>query len=59
LPSSFANFHVTILLSHDELTVAEVYEDVQQRDKMKNMVQAERSSSKGEALQSSRQDQAK
>ena len=51
LPSSFGNFRDTILLSHhDELTLAEVYEALQQREKIKSMVQAEGSSSKAEAL---------
>ncbi|KAK1694265.1 hypothetical protein QYE76_010962 [Lolium multiflorum] len=35
----------------DELTLAKVYEALQQREKMKSMVQAEGSSSKAEALQ--------
>nr|ABA99467.1 retrotransposon protein, putative, Ty1-copia subclass [Oryza sativa Japonica Group] len=51
LPSSYANFRDTILLSHDELTLAEVYEALQNREKMKGMVQSDASSSKGEALQ--------
>ncbi len=51
LPSSFANFRDTILYSRDELTVSEVYEALQQKEKMKNMVHSEESSSKGEALQ--------
>ncbi|KAK1644155.1 hypothetical protein QYE76_061960 [Lolium multiflorum] len=41
----------TLLYSCDELTLAEVYEALQQREKMKSMVQAEGSSSKAEALQ--------
>ncbi|KAK1632904.1 hypothetical protein QYE76_007219 [Lolium multiflorum] len=40
------------LILRDELTLAEVYEALQQREKMKSMVQAEGSSSKAEALQS-------
>lgn len=44
LPSSFANFQDTILYSYDELTVAEVYEALQQKEKMKNMLQSEESS---------------
>ncbi|KAK1616533.1 hypothetical protein QYE76_022050 [Lolium multiflorum] len=51
LPNSFANFRDTLLYSRDELTLAEVYEALQQREKMKSMVQAEGSSSKAEALQ--------
>ena len=51
LPNSFSNFRDTILLSRDKLTLAEVYEALQQREKMKSMVQAESSSSKAEALQ--------
>ena len=50
LPSSFSNFRDTILLSRDELTLAEVYDALMQREKMKTMVQAESSSSKAEAL---------
>ncbi|CAD6245155.1 unnamed protein product [Miscanthus lutarioriparius] len=42
----------TILLSRDELTLAEVYEALQTREKMKGMVQSDVSSSKGEVLQS-------
>ncbi|CAD6236154.1 unnamed protein product [Miscanthus lutarioriparius] len=51
LPTSFANFQDTILLSRDELTLAEVYEALQTREKMKGMVQSDVSSSKGEVLQ--------
>ena len=51
LPNSFANFRDTILLSRDELTLAEVYEALQTREKMKGMVQSDVSSSKGEVLQ--------
>jgi hypothetical protein len=50
LPSSFINFGDTICISHDTLTLAEVYEALQQREKMKYMVQEE-GSSKAEALQ--------
>ena len=50
LPTSFANFRDTILLSHDELTLVEVYEVLQMRKKMKGMVQSDVSSSKGEVL---------
>jgi len=51
LPSSFANFRDTILYSRDELTLAEVYEALQQKEKMKSLVQSRESSSRGEALQ--------
>src|SRR5664279_3297818 len=51
LSSSYANFRDTILLRRDELTLAEVYEALLQKEKMKTMVQKEESSSKGEALQ--------
>ena len=47
MPSSYANFRDTILLSRDELTLSEVYEALQSREKMKGMVQWEASSSKG------------
>ena len=47
MPSSYANFRDTILLSRDELTLSEVYEALQSREKMKGMVQSEASSSKG------------
>jgi len=51
LPNSYANFYDTILLSRDELTLKEVYEALQSREKMKVMVQNDvTSSSKGEAL---------
>jgi hypothetical protein len=51
LPNSYANFCDTILLSRDELSLAEVYEALQSRKKMKGMVQSDgSSSSKGEAL---------
>ena len=51
LPTLFANFRDTILLSRDELTLAEVYEALQSRENMKGMVQSDVSSSKGEVLQ--------
>jgi hypothetical protein len=35
LPSSFANFFDTILLSHEEITLAEVYKALQQKENMK------------------------
>ena len=51
LPNSFSNFRDTILLSREKLTLAEVYEALQQREKMKSMVQAESSSFKAKALE--------
>ena len=45
LPNSYANFCDTILLSRDELTLKEVYEALQSREKMKGMVQSDGSSS--------------
>ena len=52
LPSSYSNFYDTILLSRDKLTLAEVYEALQSKEKMKGMVQGDSSSTtKGEALQ--------
>lgn len=51
LPTSYTNFRDTILLSRDELTLKEVYEALQSREKMKGMVQNDRtSSSRGDAL---------
>jgi hypothetical protein len=50
LPSSFANFRDTILCSRDTLTVNEVYEALQAKEKMKQMVSSEGSASNGEAL---------
>ena len=50
LPNSYENFHDTILLSRDELTLAKVCEALQSREKMKGMVQADGSSSRGNAL---------
>ena len=41
LPSSFTNLRDTILLSRDTLTLAEVYEALQTREKMKGMVQSD------------------
>jgi hypothetical protein len=49
LPSSFANFRDNILYSRDTLTVNEVYEVLQAKEKMKQMV-SEGSASNGEAL---------
>jgi len=46
LPSSYASFRDTILLSHDELTLAEVCEALQSKEKMKGMVQTDGSSSR-------------
>jgi hypothetical protein len=51
LPSSFASFRDTILLSRDELTVSDVYESLQSREKMKGMVHSYGPSSKGDTLQ--------
>ena len=52
LPNSYSNFRDTILLSRDELTLAEVYEALQSKEKMKGMVQGDSSSTtQGEALQ--------
>ena len=50
LPRSFANFRDTILYCRDELTLAEVYESLQQKEKMKSLVQSGESS-RGEPLQ--------
>ena len=50
LPSSFANFRDTLLYSHDTLTLDEVYEALQAKEKMKQMVSSEGSTSNGEAL---------
>ena len=50
LPSSYASFRDTILLSLDKLTLAEVCEALQSREKMKDMVQADGLSSRGDAL---------
>ena len=52
LSNSYSNFRDTIFLSRDELTLAEVYEALQNKKKMKGMVQSDLSSTtKGEALQ--------
>ena len=51
LPSSFTNLRDTKLLSRDDLTLAEVCEALQTREKMKCMVQTDASPSKGDALQ--------
>jgi hypothetical protein len=51
LPNSFANFQDTLLYCRDKLTLAEIYEALHKREKMKSMVQTEGSSSKAEALQ--------
>jgi hypothetical protein len=48
--SSFTDFCDTICISHDTLTLAEVSEAIQQREKIKTMVHAE-GSLKPEALQ--------
>ncbi|CAD6261067.1 unnamed protein product [Miscanthus lutarioriparius] len=51
LLNSYANFRDTILLSRDELTLKEVYEALQSREKMRGMVQNDgTSSSKDDAL---------
>jgi hypothetical protein len=50
LPSSFANFRDTILYSRHTLTVNEVCEALQTKEKMKEMVSSEDSASNGEAL---------
>ena len=50
LPRSFANFRDTLLYSHDTLTLDEVYETLQAKEKMKQMVSSEGSTSNGEAL---------
>jgi hypothetical protein len=50
LPSSYAKFRDTILYSRDTLTVNEVYEALQAKEKMKQMVSSEGSASNGEAL---------
>ena len=46
LPSSYASFRDTILLSRDELTLAEVCEALQSKEKMKGMVQSDGSSTR-------------
>jgi hypothetical protein len=50
MPSSFANFRDTILYSRDTLTVNKVYEALQAKQKMKQMVSSAGSASNGEAL---------
>jgi hypothetical protein len=51
LPSSFTNFCDAICISRDTLTLTEVYEALQQREKIQSMVQAKSLSSKAEALE--------
>jgi hypothetical protein len=41
LPTSYNNFRDTILYSHDELTMAEVYEALTPKEKMRQMVNSE------------------
>jgi len=50
LPSSFANFTDTLLYSHDSLMLDEVSEAMHAKEKIKQMVSSEGSTSKGEAL---------
>ena len=50
LPSSFANFRDTLLYSQDTLMPDEVYEALQAKEKIKQMVSSEGSTSNGEAL---------
>ncbi len=51
LPASFSNFRDTILYSRDTLTVAEVYEALTVKEKMRQMVNSEDAAgSSGEAL---------
>jgi hypothetical protein len=51
LPASYNNFRDTILYSHDELTVAKVYEALTTKEKMRQMVNSEDATgSSGEAL---------
>ncbi len=50
LPTSFANFRDTILYSHDTLTLKEVYEALHAKEKMKQMVSTDGSTSNGEGL---------
>jgi hypothetical protein len=51
LPASFSNFRDTILYSHDTLTVAEMYEALTAKEKMRQMVNSEDvGGSSGEAL---------
>ena len=51
MPPSFTNLRETICLARDTLTLAEFYDALTTREKMKGMVQSDGSSSKGEALQ--------
>jgi hypothetical protein len=41
LPTSYNNFRDTILYSHDELTMAEVYEALTPKENMRQMVNSE------------------
>ena len=50
LPGSIANFRDTILYSRDTLTMNDVYEALQAKERMKQMVSSEGSTSNGEAL---------
>ena len=50
LRSSYSNFRDTILYSHDTLTLNEVYEALHAKEKMKEMLSAESSSSQVEGL---------
>jgi len=50
LHSSYANFRDTILYSRDTLTMNDVYEALQAKERMKQMVSSEGSTSNGEAL---------
>ncbi|WVZ50367.1 hypothetical protein U9M48_001625 [Paspalum notatum var. saurae] len=50
LPSSFANFRDTILYSRDTLTLNDVCEALQAKEKMKQMVSSDGSASNGSAL---------
>ena len=50
LPTSYSNFRDTILYSRGTLTLNEVYEALHAKEKMKEMVSAESSSSQAEGL---------
>jgi hypothetical protein len=50
LPSSYSNFRDTILYSRDTLTLNEVFEALQAKEKMKRMVSPESSNSQAEGL---------
>ena len=50
LPGSYANFRDTILYSRDTLTMNDVYEALQAKKKMKQMVSSEGPTSSGEVL---------